>query len=147
MSRILLALVSAFALASMAAPVYGDVAREAIDAANAAFVKAFLAGDAKAVSELYTDDAQVIAPGAEVVRGRAAIAAFWAGAMKTTRGVRLETTAVESSGDLAVEDGVGHLVASDGKQSSDRYVVVWKRVAGSWRLHRDIWNAGPAAAP
>ena len=149
MSRVPLALVCALALmgAATAAPIYGDVPREAIDAANAAFVKAFLAGDAKAVSELYTEDAQLIAPGADVVRGRKAIAAFWAGSMKTTRGVRLETTAVESAGDLAVEDGMAHLVASDGTQSSARYVVVWKRVGGSWRLHRDIWNAGPAAAP
>jgi ketosteroid isomerase-like protein len=67
--------------------------------------------------------------------------------MKTTRDVRLETTAVEASGDLAVEDGVAHLVASDGKESAARYVVVWKRVAGVWRLHRDIWNTGPAAGP
>ncbi len=146
MSGVLFALGCAIGLtgAATAAPVYGDVAREAIDAANAAFVKAFLAGDAKAVSKLYTEDAQVIAPGAAVVRGHAAIAAFWAGSMKTTRGVRLETLAVESAGDLAVEDGVVHLVANDGSQSSERYVVVWKRVAGIWRLHRDIWNAGPA---
>ena len=130
-----------------AGPAHGTEAREAIDAANAAFVKTFLAGDAKAVSELYTEDAQVIGPGAEVARGRAAIAAFWARAMKTTRDVRLETTGVETAGDLAVEDGVVHLVASDGKESAARYVVVWKRVAGVWRLHRDIWNAGPAAAP
>jgi hypothetical protein len=25
-----------------------------------------------------------------------------------------------------------------------KYVVVWKRVGGQWRLHRDIWNAMPA---
>jgi hypothetical protein len=22
-----------------------------------------------------------------------------------------------------------------------KYVVVWKKVGGQWRLHRDIWNA------
>ena len=146
MSRVLLVLACALALGVTAAPVHGDVARDAIDAANAAFVKAFLAGDAKAVSNLYTEGAQLIAPGAEVALGRAAIAAFWAGSMKTIRGVRLETAAVESAGDLAVEDGVAYLVGSDGSHSSARYVVVWKRVAGSWRLHRDIWNAGPPAA-
>jgi len=25
-----------------------------------------------------------------------------------------------------------------------KYVVVWQRSAGQWRLHRDIWNAQPA---
>ena len=147
MSRVFLVLACVLALGVTAAPVHGDLTGDAVDAANAAFVKAFLAGDAKAVSELYTEDAQVIAPGAEVARGRAAIAAFWAGSMKSTRGVRLETRTVESAGDLAVEDGVVHLVGSDGSNSSARYVVVWKRVGGRWLMHRDTWNAGPAAAP
>ena len=25
-----------------------------------------------------------------------------------------------------------------------KYIVVWQRSAGQWRLHRDIWNAEPA---
>jgi ketosteroid isomerase-like protein len=34
------------------------------------------------------------------------------------------------------------LVAKDGKVDQARYVVVWKREGGRWKLHRDIWNAG-----
>jgi uncharacterized protein (TIGR02246 family) len=147
MSRLVFLLACGLVLGVTAAPVHGDVAREAIDAANAAFVKAFLAGDAETVSELYTEDAQVIAPGAEVARGRAAIARFWGESMKSTRDVKLETATVESHGDLAFEDGVVHLVATDGSKTSARYVVVWKRAGGRWRIHRDIWNGGPAAAP
>jgi ketosteroid isomerase-like protein len=48
---------------------------------------------------------------------------------------------VESSGDLAYETGTVRLVARDGKQTEGRYVVVWKRDGGRWKLHRDIWNA------
>ena len=54
-----------------------DAVRDAVENGNRAFIAAFLRGDAKAVSELYTEDAQVIAPGAPVARGRAAIAAAW----------------------------------------------------------------------
>jgi uncharacterized protein (TIGR02246 family) len=144
MPLVLLALAGALALGVSAAPVHGDLTRDAVDAANATFVKLFRAGDARGVSELYTEDAQVVAPGAEVARGRAAIAAYWAGGMKTTRGVRLETAHVESSGDLAFEDGVVHLEGSDGTKSSARYVVVWKRSGGRWLMHRDVWNT---AAP
>jgi uncharacterized protein (TIGR02246 family) len=121
--------------------------RDAVDAGNYFFVKAFDARDAQAIAELYTKDARVIAPGAEPAAGREAIAAFWAAAMEGTQSVRLETLSVESEGDLAYEDGVVHLTATDGSESSERYVVVWKRIGRRWHLHRDIWNAGPAAEP
>lgn len=118
--------------------------REAVDAGNYFFMKHFEARDAQAIADLYTEDARVIAPGAAPAEGRAAIAAFWAAAMEGTRSARLETLAVESAGDLAVEEGVVQLTANDGRQSAERYLVVWKRVGRRWHLHRDIWNAGPA---
>ena len=121
--------------------------REAVDAGNYFFQKFFEARDAQAIADLYTEDARVIAPGAEPAAGRAAIAEFWAGVMKDTKSARLETLSVEFDGDLAFEDGVVQLTAHDGSPSSARYVVVWKRVGRRWHLHRDIWNAGaPSSA-
>ncbi len=55
--------------------------------------------------------------------------------------VALETEDAEGVGDLAYETGTVRLVAKDGAASSARYVVVWKRSGGSWKLHRDIWNS------
>ncbi|MGH2897071.1 MAG: YybH family protein, partial [Solirubrobacteraceae bacterium] len=86
-------------------------------------------------------DAEVIAPGAPIAHGRAAIAAVWKGAMGGVKDVSLETRAVESAGDFAVEDGTAKLTAPDGSVSADRYIVVWKREGGTWKLHRDIWNS------
>jgi uncharacterized protein (TIGR02246 family) len=120
--------------------------QEAVEAGNYFFMKHFEARDAQAIADLYTEDARVIAPGAEPAEGRTAIAAFWAAVMEGTKSARLETLAVESQADLAVEDGVARLVANDGSESVARYLVVWKRVGRRWYLHRDIWNAGPAAA-
>ncbi len=130
----------------VAAAAQADPVREAIDAGNYFLRKAFDARDAQAIADLYTEDGRVIAPGAEPAAGRAAIAEFWAGAMKDTKSVRLSTLAVESAGDLAVEDGVAHLTANDGSESAGRYLVVWKRIGRRWHLHRDIWNSGPPGA-
>ena len=135
-----LAFSAGLALQLFAAPSHADAVRDAIDTANRSFVERFVARDMHGVSELYTEDACLIAPGAARACGRAAIAAFWAGARETTRGVSLETDEVGSAGDLAYGDGTVHLVGLDGKESSARYVVVWKRVGGRWMLHRDIWN-------
>jgi uncharacterized protein (TIGR02246 family) len=125
-----------------AAPARSDPVREAVEAGNRAFIAAFLRGDAAAVAALYTEDAQVIAPGAPVARGRSAIAAFWQGSIDSgVKGVALETADVESTGDLAYETGIVRLTGRDGGASEARYVVVWKREGGSWKLHRDIWNS------
>jgi len=136
--RAALALVIGFASADARAE---DV-RKAVDAGNAAFRTAFLAGDAVKVSELYTHNAEVIPAGAPIASGRAAIAEFWKGAIAGgVKDIALETRAVESAGDLAVEDGTVKLTAADGAVAVSRYVVVWKRESGVWKLHRDIWNA------
>ncbi len=136
-----LAAAAVLAALSYARPARADEVRQAVDAGNRAFIAAFLRGDARAVADLYTEDAQVIAPGAPVARGRSAIAAAWQKAMDSgIKDVRLDTADVESAGDLAYETGTVRLVGKDGAVSAERYVVVWKRAGGQWKLHRDIWN-------
>jgi ketosteroid isomerase-like protein len=116
--------------------------RAAVEAGNRAFVAAFLKGDSQAISRLYTEDGQVIAPAAPVATGRPALAAFWQGSIESgVKGVVLETAAVEAAGDLAVETGNVRLTARDGTLSEARYLVVWKRIGKQWLMHRDIWNS------
>ena len=125
-----------------AAPSSAEDARQAVEAGNRAFIAAFLRGDASAVAERYTENAQVIAPGAPIATGRAAIADFWQKVIASgIKDLSLETLDVESEGDLAYETGVVRLLSNDGASTSARYVVVWKRIDGGWLLHRDIWNS------
>jgi len=132
----------AVGVAVQAHPIRADEVRAAIDAGNKAFIAAFLGGDAKAVAQLYTENAQVIAPGAPVARGRAAIAAAWQKAIDGgVKDLSLQTAEVEAAGDLACETGTVRMVARDGTVTLGRYVVVWKRDGGAWKLHRDIWNS------
>jgi ketosteroid isomerase-like protein len=135
-----LSIVLAFLALLIAAGARADEFRDAVEAGNRAFKAAFLKGDATAVGELYTVDAKVIAPGAEVANGRAAIAAFWKAASAGAKDVVLTTGVTEFDGDLGYEDGTVTLVDASGKSSTSRYVVVWKREQGVWKLHRDIWN-------
>jgi uncharacterized protein (TIGR02246 family) len=129
------------ALESFGTTARSEEVRQAVDAGNRAFIAAFLRGDSRAVADLYTENAQVIAPGAPVARGRPAIAAAWQKAIDTgVKDLSLETADVESAGDLACETGKVRLVAKDGGVTESRYVVVWKRTGGKWKLHRDIWN-------
>jgi uncharacterized protein (TIGR02246 family) len=123
-------------------PASADEVRDAVEAGNQAFIAAMLRGDAAAVSQLYTETAQVIAPGAPVARGRSAIAAAWQKTIDAgVKELSLQTAEVESAGDLASETGTVRMVAKDGAVTQARYLVVWKREGGRWKLHRDIWNS------
>jgi uncharacterized protein (TIGR02246 family) len=116
--------------------------RAAIESGNRAFIAAFRRGDARAVAEQYTEDAQVIPPGADVASGRPAIAAFWQSLMDAgVETLALDTTEVQSAGDLAYEVGAVTVTGRSGQVTEGRYVVVWKRQHGRWMIHRDIWNS------
>jgi uncharacterized protein (TIGR02246 family) len=118
------------------------MSRAAIESGNRTFIAAFLRGDAQAVADLYTEDARVIPPGSDVASGRSAIAAFWRTVMDTgVKDLTLDTIEVESVGALACEVGTVRIVGAEGQVTVGRYVVVWKRENGHWKIHRDIWNS------
>jgi uncharacterized protein (TIGR02246 family) len=119
---------------------------------NARFVEAYNRGDVAAVAALYTDDAVLLPPNLEMLRGREAIQQFWAGTRQMgVREAALETVQVEDSGDMACEIGAYTLKIQPegGQATTDRgkYVVVWKRQGdGSWKLAVDIWNTNSPPA-
>lgn len=117
-----------------------------IDAANQKFVAAFTKGDAAGIAALYTDRATVLPPGADMVTGREAIQKLWAGAIQSgLKNVTLQAVSVESYGASAARE-IGRFsfdAPNAQKQMSKvegKYVVVWKRVKGAWKLDTDIWN-------
>ena len=81
--------------------------RTHIDEALVKFVAAFNAGDAATVAGLYTEDAALFPPGGARVDGRAAIQAFWQGAIDSGMKVDdLHAVEVEARGNIAGEIGV-----------------------------------------
>jgi uncharacterized protein (TIGR02246 family) len=127
--------------------------RKAIDANTKAFIEAFNKGDAAAVASMYTTDARVLPPNSEIVEGRANIQTFWQGAMSAgLKLVSLETAHLETQGNLAVEIGryTTTVPGAGGTTTTDKgkYVVVWKRQGGTWKLAADIFNTSmPLATP
>ncbi|MBI2963625.1 MAG: SgcJ/EcaC family oxidoreductase [Deltaproteobacteria bacterium] len=125
--------------------------KQALAAVNARYGKAVEQRDAAAIRDLYTKDAILLPPDQAMIRGNAGVEDFWkasfAAGVKTAS---LDTIDVEQAGDVAVETGTYAMtVAPEGKEAqtaTGKYVVMWKRVKdGTWKLHRDIWNATPAA--
>jgi uncharacterized protein (TIGR02246 family) len=122
--------------------------RGQIEAANERFIAAFRDGDAAALAACYTADAQLLPVNSEPITGTQAIQSFWQSVMQMgIAGARLETIEVEGAGDLAVEIGRYVLSGADGGAvDNGKYVVIWHRDGGDWKLHRDIWTTSRPAA-
>ncbi len=97
-----------------------------------------------ALDRVYTVNARILPPGAEMVTGRENIKAFWRGAIQSldVESVKLETVDFQLFGDAGIEVGRATLVfrASGATPAVMKYMVVWKREDGAWKWDIDIWN-------
>lgn len=120
-----------------------------IEKANTAFAAAFAKADSAALAAMYTSDGQAFPPNSDVLNTREAIRKLWQGAMDAgIKSVKLQTTEVQAHGaDFAHEVGTYQMMTADGKVADrGKYLVLWKREGGQWKLHRDIWNTSSPAA-
>jgi uncharacterized protein (TIGR02246 family) len=120
-----------------------EAALKAIEQANADFGAAYAKGDPKAVAEMYTEKARLLPPNAQVVEGKKAIEAYWKGTMAAgIKTIELKTVEVDSFGDTIIEQGTATLYGNNkGVIDKGKYLVMWKRIDGKWKLHRDCWNS------
>lgn len=120
-----------------------------IKAATDHFEEVYATGNTGALVQLYSEDAWIMPPGQDTFVGREAIKDFFGSGPDSTLTVGFETLDVFGAGEFATEvgkifvkDSGGHLL------STAKYVVVWKKVDGTWLIYRDSWNAdAPLEAP
>ena len=105
------------------------------------------AKDAAGIAAFYADDGAVMPPNAPIGKGRTAIQQTWASMMETPGfdlTITPEQIVVSSSGDMALDRGTYSLaVAPDGTTQTDtgKYVVVWRKIGGEWKVAADIFNS------
>jgi uncharacterized protein (TIGR02246 family) len=114
-----------------------------IEKLNDVWTAAFNRGDAAAVAALYTEDAYVLPPGSAMVKGRAAIEAFWRQAAQQMSDAKLTTVDVLPLGRSAARE-IGTVTLKTKSQPPQevvgKYVVVWRKIGRDWKLATDIWN-------
>ena len=123
-------------------------ATEGINETNQLFMDAFSAGDAEKVAGFYTANCRFLPDNSDPVDGRANVQELLQSMMDGgVSSVELITWEVEDCGDTAVE--VGQVVMrgdADELIDDGKFIVIWKKEEGGWRLHRDIVNSSLPAS-
>ena len=99
-----------------------------------------------ALDDIYTEEARILPPGADIISGRKAIKEFWSNLICSVdaKSATLASVDVMLAGDGAVEIGRATLAMQSEQsgvtQMEVKYVVYWKQESGRWKWHVDIWN-------
>jgi len=104
------------------------------------FSELYVAGEYKALADYYTIDGKLIPERIDIIEGRKAIEERWA----SQKGRKIATE-IKILDDHAYDYGYykGKTLQADGKISSwqGKYVIIWKKEAGDWKIYLDIWNS------
>ena len=107
------------------------------------FAETFNKGDTAGVAAFYTEDAYLLPPGAEMAKGRSAVQSFWKAAADQVDTMKLTTVDVMPLGENAAQE-IGSFTLSTKAQPpqeiAGKYVVIWRKAGGDWKLATDIWN-------
>lgn len=117
--------------------------KDVIMQCNVKFLNSFNNGDAKGVASNYIEKAQLLPPNSDIIQGLDGIEAFWQGAMDMgLKKAELETLSAEGHGDTAIEMGKYKLYLENGQVADiGKYMVIWRKVNGTWKFDLDIWNS------
>jgi ketosteroid isomerase-like protein len=112
-----------------------------IQAQNDRLASAFNRADAAAVRAMYTDDAAVLPAGGEMVQGEKLLP-FWRAVVERIGDFRRVSLDVQPLGpDAAREIGrFSFRTKRELRETSGKYVVVWRRIGDEWKRATDIWN-------
>ena len=143
--------VAVFSVDSSAADSAKEVA--ALQSVDQDWVRAYNAGNADAVANLYDEQAVLLPPGAPAVNGRAAIKAFFvkdtAASQKAGVAFNLGSKPAGGvSGDMGWQSGTYAVKDKAGKVVEiGKYLSVSVKKGGKWLYVRDTWNADGAPSP
>ena len=145
-------LVVVLATLSFSRPGLADEIQE-IEIANTKWVEAFAKSDFEVIRATMAADSLLMSPNTPAVRGSDDVVEVWRG-WADLAGVDIKWganhTAIASSGDLAYSEGwYTFSFDTDNGRFEDvgKYIVIWKKVGGSWKVAVDIFNSdAPLAA-
>ena len=107
------------------------------------FVNTYNQGDARGIAAFYAEKGMVMPPNSTIVEGSQQIESFWQVMMNLgAKNIKLQVLEAEQYDDTAYEVGRATILSEDNQTIDDiKYVVIWKRENGAWKIYRDIFNS------
>ena len=117
--------------------------KPSIQKINEEWMAAFNKGDAAGVAALYSEDAYILPNGAEMAKGRRAIETYFKNSVRQLGDAKLKTVDLQSLGPGSAREVGTFNFKTKGDSPQDvvgKYVAVWRKMGGQWKLITDIWN-------
>jgi uncharacterized protein (TIGR02246 family) len=117
--------------------------KPSIQKINEEWMAAFNKGDAAGVAALYSEDAYILPNGAEMAKGRRAIESYFKNSVRQLGDAKLKTVDLQSLGPGSAREVGTFNFKTKGDSPQDvvgKYVAVWRKMGGQWKLITDIWN-------
>lgn len=114
-------------------------AKSFIDSINLKFSEQIASADSLSLTSHYWPDAELLLDNSEVVKGKDILHAWGALIRMGVKEMSFSTTDITGSSTFIIETGSAEM--KDGKKSlidRAKYVVIWEKRNGEWKLYRDI---------
>lgn len=116
--------------------------KQAIREKTNRFTQAHITGDTAFLNSIFASDARILAPNYGMATGRMAIAALnaqWVG--YGIKEFREESFAFYGEGNYFIDEGNYTLrFGPDNQLDMGKYMNVWKKENGDWKIGSNIWN-------
>lgn len=128
-----------------------------IEALSRQFTEALKARDYAAVGGMFTNDAVICPPNSNVITGKGNVAQFWE-RNRRIQGLSFDSVSVKALSENALRavgimslqlasPNPGPEAAGRGQQIKAKYILVWQKVDGVWKIDSGIWNKSVLLKP
>jgi uncharacterized protein (TIGR02246 family) len=122
----------------------------AVVANDRAYEAAYASGDAKALADFFTDDAEYIAEDGRTFKGRAEIEETIRAALLDRKGgnlaINMESVRLLAP-EVLLEKGTTTVTPNDGDASESLYTAIYVKKNGEWKISQLIESPKPATTP
>lgn len=118
-----------------------------IDSINSRFSEQFAAGDSTALASHYWPDSEILLSNSEAIKGPDILSAWGSMTRMGIKEFNFTTTDLKGDAQFLIETGKYEM--KDDKNTlvdKGKYVVVWEKRNGEWKLYRDIGNTSLPAS-
>ncbi|MFK8004986.1 MAG: DUF4440 domain-containing protein [Saprospiraceae bacterium] len=110
------------------------------------FSKNYVDGNIKDLVDSYTFDGKIFPNRTKIIEGKQKLTEFWT-PRNGSKTIRHKITPIEikivkkTAYDFGYYEGTSQNAKGETFEFHGKYVIVWRKVKGEWKIYLDIWNS------